>query len=75
MHDKEAIEMMRRCSAEIKGLRSEIDRLAPKAQAYDDISTLLRLLPQRGVGCGEDLAWVLDKRIKEIEAAPDKGNG
>ena len=69
MHDKEAIEMMRRCMSEIKILRAEIDRLAPRAKAYDDISILLGLFPRPGISMSEDLAWVLDKRIREIEKA------
>ena len=35
MHDHEAIEMMQRCKHEIISLRNEIDRLRPKADAYD----------------------------------------
>ena len=70
MHDQEAIQMMARCSSEIKQLRAEIARLAPKAQAYDDISALIRFLPHGGGICStEDLAYVLDKRVKELTEA------
>lgn len=69
MNDKEAIEMMQRCSSEIKELRATIDRLAPKAHAYDQLSVVLGLLPQKSQGYGEDLAWTLDKRIGELKKA------
>lgn len=66
MDNKEAIDMMLRCKNEILSLRATIDRLKPKADAYDNLATLLRLLPQPSVGMGEDLAWVIDRRIKEL---------
>jgi hypothetical protein len=68
--NNEAIEMMNRCKQEIAGLRAEISRLKPKADAYDNIATILRLLPQPSVGMGEDLVWVLDKRIRELMPKP-----
>ena len=64
--NKEAIDMMNRCKEEIRSLRSVIDRLKPKAEAYDNLATLLRLLPQPSVGMGEDVVWILDKRIREL---------
>ena len=67
MHDKEAIEMMRRCKAEIQDLRSEINRLRPKADAYESVAHILSLLPRQGIGMSEDLVWTLDKRIRETE--------
>jgi hypothetical protein len=70
MSDKEAIEMMNRCKHEIMNLKATIDRLKPKADAYDNLATLLRLLPQPGVAMGEDMVWVLDKRIRELSAKP-----
>lgn len=66
----EAIQMMNRCRQEIVGLRATIDRLQPKADAYDNLVTVLRLLPRPSVGMGEDLVWVLDKRIRELEPRP-----
>lgn len=76
MSDKEAIEMMSRCKHEIMNLRSIIDRLKPKADAYDNLAIVLGLLPQRGMTMGEDMVWVLDKRIRELtplktEEAPE----
>jgi len=64
--NKEAIEMMNRCKEEIRSLRSVIDRLKPKAEAYDNLATLLRLLPHQSVAMGEDVVWILDKRIREL---------
>lgn len=72
MRDSEAIEMMRRSSDEIKGLRARIAALEPKAHAYDMISAILGLLPQPSRGYGEDVAWMLDKRIRELKEAQAK---
>lgn len=68
--NKEAIEMMGRCKEEIRSLRAVIDRLKPKADAYDNIAIVLRLLPQASIGMGEDLVWTLDQRIRELTPAP-----
>lgn len=72
MHDKEALEMMNRCLSELSMLRDEIGRLAPKADAYDSIATILGMLPKPSRGACMDLVWTLKKRIREIEesAAP-----
>lgn len=67
MNDKEAIEMMQRCKNEIASLRREICRLRPKADAYDSVAQVLSLLPRPSVGMGEDMVWMLDKRIREVE--------
>ncbi len=73
MNDREAIEMMQRCKSEIVSLRNEIDRLRPKADAYDSIAHILSLLPRQSQGMGENLVWILDKRIREIERANANG--
>lgn len=67
---KEAIDMMERCKHEILTLRSVIDRLKPKADAYDNLAIVLGMLPQRAVGMGEDVVWTLNKRIREIQTEP-----
>ena len=72
--NQEAIEMMNRCKQEIIGMRATIDRLKPKADAYDNLVTVLRLLPQPSVGMGEDLVWILDKRIRELQPKPKEEN-
>lgn len=64
--NREAIEMMSRCKNEIITLRTVIDRLKPKADAYDNLAIVLSLLPKRGEGMAEDLVWILDKRIREL---------
>lgn len=68
--NKEAIEMMNRCKHEIMNLRATIDRLQPKADAYDNLAIVLGLLPRQSVGMGENLVWVLDKRIRELGPKP-----
>ena len=70
MNDNEAIDMMNRCINEINMMRVTISRLQPKADAYDNLATVLRLLPQPSQGMGEDLAWVLKKRIQELTPKP-----
>lgn len=66
----EAIEMMNRCKHEISVLRLQIDRLKPKADAYDNLASVLRLLPRPSEGASEDLIWTLDKRIRELTPRP-----
>ena len=50
MKSAEAIQMMNRCNQEILSLRAVIARLEPKADAYDNLVRVLRLLPQPSVG-------------------------
>lgn len=69
--NNEAIEMMNRCKHEIMDLRATINRLQPRADAYDNIARVLRLLPQPSVGMGEDMVWMLDKRIRELSPKPE----
>jgi hypothetical protein len=64
---QEAVDMMKRCKAEIESLRAHIAHIEPKAAAYDNIATILRLLPKQGIGMGEDVVWTLDKRIRELQ--------
>lgn len=60
---KEMIDMATRAAAEIEGMRAEIGRLAPKADAYDRIAQMLDMLPKPSRGYSEDVAWMLRKRI------------
>lgn len=70
MHDQEAIEMMGRCSNEIKMLRQQVASLAPKAAAYDVLAlTINTMAPRQSVGMGEDVAWMLDNKIAKIKEA------
>lgn len=63
---EEFIEVMRRCRDEISELRAHIARIEPKAEAYDNITAILRLLPRPSATMGEDLVWRLNKRIAEL---------
>ena len=71
MKDRDAIDMMRRCSEEIKTLRRQVGDLAPKADAYESIRTVLGLVPlsRAPQGYGEDLAYRLDREIANLEEA------
>ncbi len=75
INNKEAIDMMLRCKSEIVSLRATIDRLKPKADAYDNLAAILRLLPQPGIGMGEDVVWTLDRRIRELTPPPATESG
>lgn len=70
MGKSEYVEMMNRCKQEILGLRARIAHLEPKADAYDNLVCVLRLLPRPSVGMGEDLVWLLDRRIQELTPKP-----
>lgn len=61
---QEFIAMASRASEEIKALRGQIAFLAPKAQAYDAMVVILGLIPQQRQGMTEDLAGLLDRRVK-----------
>lgn len=63
---REMIEMMQRCKSEIIDLRRQVERLQPKADAYDNLTTVLRLLPRPSQGMSEDLAWALERRIEKL---------
>jgi len=65
---RELVEMMKRCSDEIKGLRGLIAQLQPKSDAYDNMAALIALLPKQSQSMGEDLAWKLDRRVQEVQA-------
>jgi hypothetical protein len=71
MEVRETLEMMNRCKHEIMGLRAQIDLLTPKADAYDKLAIVLGLLPRQSVGMSEDLVWVLDKRMRELQPKPE----
>lgn len=69
MSDVEALQMLARCKEEIQSLRAQIDRLRPKADAYDNLAIVLGLLPRQSMGMGEDLVWVIEKRMRELKEA------
>lgn len=71
INNQEAITMMNRCKEEIIGMRATIDRLKPKADAYDNLVIVLGLLPRQSTGMGDDLVWTLDQRIRELQPKPE----
>jgi len=74
MSNQEAIQFMQRCKHEIQELKATINHLRPQAEAYNAIRSILGLLPQPSIGYGEDLVWILDKRIKELTEEPAKSD-
>lgn len=70
MDDKEAIQMMQRCAHDIRDLRAQNNSLAPKAEAYEVIRDIMRLVPKPSQDYGEDIIWTLEKKIKELQPKP-----
>lgn len=62
----QALEMMKRCREEIISLRKVVDNLRPKADAYDRISHVLSLLPQRSTAMSEDVVWIIDREMRNL---------
>lgn len=72
MDDREAVQMMQRCASEIRDLRAEVERLRPKAEAYDNLAIALHFAqPRQGGIMGEDLLWTLDDRIRQLNKAEE----
>lgn len=69
MDKREAIEMMNRCKNEIVTQRAIIERLKAKADAYDSLCAVLRLLPQPSVTMGEDLVSARSEFSKALIGA------
>jgi hypothetical protein len=69
LNKRDVIDMMKRSREEIIALRSQVESLAPKAHAYDQLSLVLSLLPRQPQGYGEDVAHRLARQIEEEEAA------
>ncbi len=68
-HSKtDTIEMAQAAIAEIEMLRSVNRNLVSKADAYDMLTAVLRLLPQPSQSMGEDMAWKLKRRVEELKA-------
>ena len=68
MENTEVLQLIRRCTDEIKTLRKQIDYLKPKAEAYEAMLVILQLVPRGGMmGEGEDLVWLLDRKVRDIE--------
>lgn len=71
MENKEAIQMLARCKGEIISLRKRLAEVEPKADAYDQLRTVIGMLPKQPQGYGEDVVWIIDsemKKLKDLEA-------
>lgn len=69
MHDKETVQMMKRCRDEIRGLQARIDKLEPKAEAYMLVLKIIDMISSSVARpMKEDLSYTLDRRIQELEA-------
>jgi hypothetical protein len=67
MHDILAVQMMQRCLERITSLQEQVARLAPKAEAYDRIGTLIDMQAgnhNRAFGGESDIAWNLRAEIE-----------
>lgn len=67
----EFVSMLNRCKHEILDLRRQLERAVPRAEAYDNLVKILRLLPQPGVGVSEDLVWRIEQRLRELTEKED----
>lgn len=72
---KNVADMAERAAQEIETLRLINEELTPKAQAFDAITTILGLLPQRGRGMSEDIAWMLRTRAAELREPEQTDDG
>lgn len=69
MLDRNAMAMMQRCANEIKGLRGAVERLQPKAEAWDMMQQVLGFISRPTHGTGTDLVGQLEKEIAKIDNA------
>jgi hypothetical protein len=69
MTNAEFVQILNRCKREILHLRAAIAHLEPKADAYDNLACVLRLMAQpSSIGMlGEDVVRFLDERVNELE--------
>lgn len=72
MNRRDTIQMMARCKDEIQEQRNQIERLSPKAEAYDLIKQILGLLPKQSQGYGEDIVYKLERAIIEEAKAENE---
>lgn len=68
MTNREAIEMMQHCMHEIRDLQAQVERLQPKASAYDNLVKILKLLPEESRGYTKNLSYILERRIGELQS-------
>lgn len=75
MDRPELISMLRMAHDEIVVLRRTIERLEPKANAYDTIAQFARLsIHPENQGYGEDVAWRLKQAVEELIKERDAEN-
>ncbi|WP_404480008.1 hypothetical protein [Novosphingobium sp. BL-52-GroH] len=70
LRNHDVADMAQQAAEEIERLRAQINRLAPLAEAYEAIRTILGLLPGQAIGYGEDLAHRLRRQAEELRAQP-----
>lgn len=58
--------MAERAAVEIKGLRAQNLALSAKADAYETVRAVVRLLPREPQGMSEDFAWRLEQRAEQL---------
>lgn len=66
MEHPETLMLLRRASEEIRQLRAHLARIEPKAEAYDNIAAILRMMPKQSGGYGPDVLWEIEKHIAEL---------
>lgn len=62
--EREAERLLRAAQQEIETLRRHVSILVPKADAYDAMLTLTRMIPQGNVGYGVDLHWEINRFLE-----------
>lgn len=79
MTDNDIIDMANRCIEEITALRAQVAALAPKADAYDTLRSVVRLATPPDPRCmSEDIVWRLKRQIdslkesKAVDPSPKK---
>lgn len=69
MDRPELLSLLRAGHDEIVMLRRKVEELEPKARAYEHISTLLDMIPQRNSqGYTVDVAWRIKQAVEGIVA-------
>lgn len=71
--NREAIEMMSRCVSDIESLREQVKTLLPRAEAFDALKAVLRLVGgANSYATTDDVLWTLKKRIRELNEEDKK---
>lgn len=70
MHDKEALQMMKRVLAELKDKQAHIDYMSPRVEAYEMLCSVIRMNRSREMGAtirNESIQYLLSDRIAKLE--------